>query len=924
MHAHLVSTPGALGRRFTLWLFALLMMAFGLAAPRADNSTAPKPNYALASEWTTQKVGRLVFDTSVNPRWLETSDRFWYSYQTREGRKFYLVDPIKKNKAPLFDHAKIAATLTSITREPYDSQHLPFTTVKFVRKDAAFQFDVQVPRDADIAKPKRPVTTDSNPPPAKAGGPGPATNDGQNDPQQQGQRGRGAAGGRGTQPPRTRTLHFEYDMATGNVDLVDDDYKAPTKPRWASVSPDKKTIVFGRHDNLYMMDAESYALAQKKADDPAIKEIQLTKDGEEHYSYARSAQDVQQQIEQQQQQQQQDDQQQQQQQQQQTENEQDFTSKNARMPPIQIIWSKDSRKFAVARRDQRKVGDLWVIDSLASPRPKLETYRYAMPGEVDITQSEIDIFDVASQAMVKVTADRFKDQTLQIATSPVPARLAGGGGRGGGGQGAGTNPDVPEPQWLSETSDKLYLTRTSRDLHKVDVCLANPDTGDVKVLIEERLNTYIETKPLRLASNGQDLIFWSERTGWGHYYLYDANTGALKNALTAGEFVTTGLDAIDDKAKALYITAVGKEANEDPYYPHLYRVTYDGASIKLLDPGDASHAVSVAESNRYFVDNASRIDAAPSAVLYDTLGNVVTKLDSPDITALNEAGFKFPEPFKVKADDGVTDLYGVMFKPFDFDPDKKYPIILYVYPGPQTESVTKTFNPRSNSQALAQFGFIVVEVGNRGGNPLRSKWYHNYGYGNLRDYGLADKKAAVEQLSKRFPYIDVSKVGIWGHSGGGFMSTAAMLVYPDFFKVAVSESGNHENNIYNNTWSEKNHGIKEVTDKDGNVTFEYSIEKNSELAKNLKGHLMLSTGEIDNNVHPANTMRLVDALIKANKRFDMIVIPGVRHGYADRAAYFNWVRSDYFCRHLLGQAADSVDIVELNREKEQVGDKKGR
>jgi dipeptidyl aminopeptidase/acylaminoacyl peptidase len=213
-------------------------------------------------------------------------------------------------------------------------------------------------------------------------------------------------------------------------------------------------------------------------------------------------------------------------------------------------------------------------------------------------------------------------------------------------------------------------------------------------------------------------------------------------------------------------------------------------------------------------------------------------------------------------------------------------------------------------------------VGNRGGNPLRSKWYHNYGYGNLRDYGLADKKAAVEQLAKRNPYIDINKVGIWGHSGGGFMSTAAMLVYPDFFKVAVSESGNHENNIYNNTWSEKNHGIKEVTDKDGNVTFEYSIEKNSELAKNLKGHLLLSTGEIDNNVHPANTMRLVDALIKANKRFDMIVIPGVRHGYADRAAYFNWIRSDYFCRHLLGQAADSVDIVELNREKEQVGDKR--
>lgn len=237
--------------------------------------------------------------------------------------------------------------------------------------------------------------------------------------------------------------------------------------------------------------------------------------------------------------------------------------------------------------------------------------------------------------------------------------------------------------------------------------------------------------------------------------------------------------------------------------------------------------------------------------------------------------------------------------------------------------MTKTFNPRSNNISLAQFGFIVIEVGNRGGHPQRSKWYHNYGYGNLRDYGLADKKAAIEQLARRHAFIDINRVGIYGHSGGGFMSTAAMLVYPDFFKVAVSSSGNHENNIYNYTWSEKHHGVKEV-EKDGKTTFEYSIEKNSELAENLKGRLLLITGDMDNNVHPSNTLRLADALIKANKRFDMFVIPGRRHGYGDANAYVSWLRADYFCRHLLGTAADSVDIVELNREKEQVGDKRPR
>ncbi len=494
--------------------------------------------------------------------------------------------------------------------------------------------------------------------------------------------------------------------------------------------------------------------------------------------------------------------------------------------------------------------------------------------------------------------------------------------------------------WMSESPSKLYITRQSRDLKKLDVCIANPDTGDVKVLLEERLNTYIETKPLRLVNNQQDLIFWSERTGWGHFYLYDANTGALKNAITAGEFVVTGLDGIDEKptpatgakpasgAKAgaaspasMYFTAAGREPNEDPYYPHFYRVHLDGTGLKLLNPGDSNHATSLGEANKFFVDNASRVDEAPLSALYDTNGTLVLKLETTDISTLKEAGFKFPTPFRVKADDGITDLYGVMYKPFDFDPAKKYPVILYVYPGPQTESVTKTFNPRAYSMTLAQYGFIVIEVGNRGGNPNRSKWYHNYGYGNLRDYGLVDKKVAVEQLGRKHPFIDVNRVGMWGHSGGGFMTAAALLVYPDFFKVGWSESGNHENNIYNNTWSEKHHGIMEVVDKDGNVTFEYDIEKNSELAKNLKGHLALITGDIDNNVHPANTYRLADALIKANKRFEFYLVPGQRHSFGTSGAWVSAMRADFFCRWLLGDAKEGADIVELNREREQGGER---
>jgi dipeptidyl aminopeptidase/acylaminoacyl peptidase len=894
-------------RFFTLALcLSLVLTPTGLLAqdkankPDQDNR-ARKANYELASRWTSQKVGKLVFDTSVTPRWLETGDRFWYSYETSQGKKFYLVDPLRKTKAPLFDPARMAAMLTNLTRIPYDAKHLPINSIKFVKRDSAFQFDVSVPRDAVIPGAQKEVQAEIKAEQGKGGG-----NQEQDDPQQ-------VRGGQQQQPPppRNKMIYFEYELATAKLTLLEN-FQPPRKPRWASVSPDEKIVVFARGHNLFMMDAENYAKAQKKEDDATVVETQITTDGEEHFSYARRL----------------------------TEEEKrqirsGGTDKAPRVPAITINWSKDSRKFAVNRNDQRKVADLWVINSLANPRPTLETYRYAMPGEVNVPQANLEIFDIASKARVKVKADRFKDQTLNISNARITAlererartltvergdqeqqqqqQQQQQQGRGGGG------PQV-EPKWLSDTSDKLYFSRTSRDMHRVDICVADTATGEVKTLIEERLNTYIETKPLWLVNNGQELIHWSERDGWGHYYLFDGS-GALKNQITSGEFYSDTIEGIDEKTRTIFFAANGREAGEDPYFEHLYRVNFDGSGMKLLNPGDASHAVAVADSGKYFVGNYSRVNSEPKSTLYDQLGNVVMELETTDLKALKEAGYKFPEPFQVKADDGITDLYGVLYKPFDFDPNKKYPIIAFVYPGPQTESVTKTFTPRNDRVALAQFGFIVIEVGNRGGHPQRSKWYHNYGYGNLRDYGLADKKAAIEQLARRHQFIDIDRVGIYGHSGGGFMSTAAMLVYPDFFKVAVSSSGNHENNVYNKSWSEKHHGVKEITDKEGNIKFEYNIEKNSELAKNLKGRLLLVTGDMDDNVHPANTLRVADALIKANKRFDFFIIPGKRHAFADAANYFFWIRADYFCRHLLGDAAESVDMIELNKEREQSGDR---
>ncbi len=599
----------------------------------------------------------------------------------------------------------------------------------------------------------------------------------------------------------------------------------------------------------------------------------------------------------------QDQQQQQQQQQEQQENNGDQNqqeNRNARTP-AQVSWARDSKKFSVIRRDSRKVKQLWVINALANPRPTLETYRYAMPGDVDVPQSALEVFEVATKAKTQMKVDSFKDQTIQIETERPTARAR--------------EHERTEPLWITAGSDKLYFTRLSRDMHRLDLCVADTVTGEVKPVIQERMNVYIESKPVRLINNGTELVWWSERDGWGHYYLYSAD-GTLKNQIDKGEFVAEDVSSVDEKGRALYLTASGREDGEDPYYTHFYRANLDGSGMKLLDPGDASHAVNMSDSGKFYVDTFSRVNSAPESTLSDGQGGTVMPLEKVDMGPLTAAGFKFPEPFKVKADDGITDLYGVMYKPFDFDPNRKYPIIAYVYPGPQTESVTQTFSPRSNQVMMANMGFIMIEIGNRGGNPHRSKWYHTFGYGNLRDYGLADKKAAIEQLAERFPYIDVERVGIWGHSGGGFMTAAAMLIYPDFFKVGWSESGNHENNIYNNSWSEKHHGVKEVTDKDGKVTFEYSIDKNSELAKNLKGHLMLVTGDIDNNVHPSNTYRMADALIKANKRFDFMILPGQRHGYTNDSDYVAWRRADYFARYLLDDYDQSVDMWELNRERQ--------
>ena len=430
----------------------------------------------------------------------------------------------------------------------------------------------------------------------------------------------------------------------------------------------------------------------------------------------------------------------------------------------------------------------------------------------------------------------------------------------------------------------------------------------------------------RYTKAGGDIVWWSERSGWGHYYLYD-HGGAFKKPLTSGAWRADQIPQIDSTAGVIWVSGVGREAGENVYQRHLYRMNADGSAFMRADSEDGDHAFTVSPTKRYIVDNVSKVDVHPKAVVRDAMGRLVMSLEEMDLSQLKEMGWRAPRPFMVKAADGVTDIYGNMWKPFDFDSTRKYPIIASVYPGPQTEQVNVGFNPGGVQQQLAQLGFIVIQIGNRGGNPLRSNAYQSFSYFNLRDYALADKKAGIEQLAAKYHWIDIDRVGIYGHSGGGFLTGAALMLppYNDFFKVGVSSAGNHDNNIYNQNWSEQYHGLRAVTASaanargrraaagtngspatidttivDDSIKYEIRIPTNAELAGNLKGNLLLVHGDMDNNVHPGNTIRLVNALIKANKRFDFMIMPGKQHGFADYQPYFTRMLMEYFAEHLIG------------------------
>ncbi len=548
-----------------------------------------------------------------------------------------------------------------------------------------------------------------------------------------------------------------------------------------------------------------------------------------------------------------------------------------------LSWSPDSRKIATFRQDQRNVGDMYMVTTNVG-HPTLKTWKYPLPGDKDIATIERVIIEVNPAKVVR----------FQMAPDPHRGSLSDDISS------SGTFDDV---DWSADGRELAFVS-TSRDHKEEKVRVADATTGAVRDVFSETVATQYESGQgainWRYLPKGKEFIWYSERDNWGHLYLVDAGSGKVKNLITKGDFVVTKLLRVDEQKRQLYFLADGREPG-NPYFAHFYRVGLDGKNLTLLTPEAGNHQVMLSPSGRYFVDTYSQPDQPGTTVLRAADGKLIRPLEKTDIARLLATGWKPPTPITVKAADGQTDLYGLLFAPTTLDPNRKYPIINYIYPGPQGGGVGSWsfVSARGDNQALAELGFVVVVI-EGSCNPLRSKSYHDGCYGNMAENTLSDQVSGMKQLAQKYPYIDLDRAGIWGHSGGGYATAAAMFRYPDFFKVGISESGNHENRNYEDDWAERYLGLLK-TNADG--TTNYDNQANAANAKNLKGKLMLAHGLMDDNVPASNTLLVVEALTKANKSYDLVLFPNARHGYGPYSPYMMRRRWDYFVQNLAGAEA---------------------
>lgn len=636
--------------------------------------------------------------------------------------------------------------------------------------------------------------------------------------------------------------HWRCDLSGAGVCTATDKSGATPKARAnrrgssrpTELSPDGTKAAFIRDWNLWMRDVASG------------KETQLTTDGVKDFGYAT-----------------------------------DNAGWQHSDRPV-VLWSPDSKKIATFEQDQRKVGEMYLVP-VTNRHPKLEAWKYPLVGDKDVTMIERVVIDVDAPKVIRLKLP--PDQHRSTICDDVSC--------------SGGWEDV---QWSGD-SKQLAFVSTSRDHKQEWLRVADAETGNVREVMTETAPKFFESGNDRVnwkyLWDTHEVLWFSERDGWGQMYLYDGQTGKLKNQITHGEGNVAQVLMINASERTLYFLGVGKEKGSDPYFRHYYSIHFDGSGMKLLTPENADHEVTASPDGRYFVDVASTPTTPQTTVVRESDGKLAVEVAKQDITKLTAMGWVPLTPITVKARDGKTDLYGFLFKPTNFDASKKYPIVNNVYPGPQTGSCgSRSFAAaHRDMQALAELGFVVVCIDGMG-TPWRSKAFHEFYFGNLGDNTIPDQVAGMKELAKKYPWIDIDRAGMYGHSGGGNATAAAMFNFPDFFKVGIAESGNHDQRDYEDDWAEKWAGL-EVKNPDG--TSNYDSQANQNIAKNLKGRLLLAHGTMDDNVPLNNTLTLVDALIKANKDFDLLLLPNVHHGYAADTPYMTRRRWDYFTRYLAGE-----------------------
>jgi dipeptidyl aminopeptidase/acylaminoacyl peptidase len=783
-------------RRCAAFLLGLILLpAFLLAQGKPSD-------YEQANKLR-EKFQGLALGVPERAAWIGDSNRFWYRKSVKGGGVFVLVDAATLEKKPAFDHAKLAASLSTASGEKFTAVTLPFATFTFVDNERAIDF-------AAAGFLWRCGLTDYV---CKKTGPAPT----------------------GPRGPRSPEVSDEYpgefgnDVFDGMVDLSPQTQTPPQQRQGFQVpgqgpaadAPKEKTSPDGKWEALI----QNYnVFLRPKGKTEAVP---LSFDGSEGNYYTLAS----------------------------------------------LSWSPTSKHLTAYRVTPGYSRLVHYVESSPADQlqPKHSTREYTKPGDtVDISQPVL--FDVETKAEIVVDNSLF----------PNPYSLS-------------------NPVWWKD--GRAFTFEYNQRGHQIyRVIEVEAASGKARTLINEEASTFFSYRPLTGnlretgtryrydLNDGKEILWASERSGWRHLYLYDGVTGQMKAQITKGNWVFRTVDKVDEAKRQIWFQASGMLPKQDPYFTHYYRMNFDGGGLTALTEADGTHTVAYSPDMKFFVDTWSRVDLPPVSELRRTDDRkLLLELERSDVKELVAAGWKTPEVFTAKGRDGATDIWGVIFRPTNLDPSKKYPVIESIYAGPQGSFVPKTFSAYYAQQSLAEVGFIVVQIDGMG-TANRSKAFHDVAWKNLGDAGFPDRILWHKAVAAKYPYYDISRVGLYGGSAGGQNSTGGVLFHPEFYKAAASNCGCHDNRMDKMWWNEQWMGWP--------LGPHYAAASNVDNAYRLKGALLMSVGEMDTNVDPASTYQVVNALMKADKTFDLLVVPGGGHGSG--GDFYLRLQRDFFVRHLLG------------------------